>query len=233
MNSELSCWVLHKQWSGDTSARVTFYTRERGIVCGLCKGGRTPKKQVLLQPFTPLWVLFNERSNYIYVNQLELISPTLSLKGHYLFAGLYINELLFHALRPLDSCSELYDAYVATLNALCCVSNDLDLQALLRRFEWTLLSTMGYSISFTHDARTHQPILPENQYVFIVEEGIVAAKQGIQGSYLLALAEGKLENPLVLKAAKIIMRAAMNHALGGKEIKTRNLYTSFNSTPHS
>ncbi|MDP3705455.1 MAG: DNA repair protein RecO [Legionellaceae bacterium] len=217
-------WVLHKQWSGDTSARVTFFTREKGIVCSLCKGGRTPKKQALLQAFTPLWVMFDERSNSYYLQKLELLASSLPLQGPLLFAGLYVNELLYHALQPFDAYPQLYDAYVMTLQSLCQVTDRSALEVLLRRFEWTLLVSMGYAISLTHDARTGLPIVSTSQYAFVAGEGVVAAEQGLLGSHLLALSEDTLDKPEVLKAAKKIMRLAINHALGGKEIKARRLY---------
>lgn len=222
--SDEHAWVLHKQWSGDTSARVTFFTREKGMVCSLCKGGRTPKKQALLQAFTPLWVAFDERLSWCYVQKIELLSASLSLQGQQLFAGLYVNELLYHALRPLDAYPQLYDAYVMTLQSLCNVTDKLALEMLLRRFEWTLLASIGYGISLTHDARTGLPIVSTSQYRFIAGEGLVAADQGVIGTHLLALAEDKLDEPEVLKTAKKIMRLAIGHALGGKEIKARQLY---------
>ena len=77
----LQAWVLHKQWSGDTSARVSFFTRELGVIQCLCKGGRTPKKQALLQAFTPLWLSVDERYDRYYTQAIESISPILHLRG--------------------------------------------------------------------------------------------------------------------------------------------------------
>lgn len=219
-----TAWVLHKQWSGDTSARVTFFTRDHGVVRAVCKAGRTPKKQALLQAFTPLWVVFAERSGWYHVQTLELLSLSLPLEGHYLFAGLYVNELLYHALGPLDAYPRLYEAYTATLFALCHASDQVALEIVLRRFEWALLAAIGYGLSLTHEARTGLPIVSSQQYVLIAGVGLIGAEQGMKGAHLLALSDDALTESDVLKTAKKIMRIAIDHALGGKKIKTRDLY---------
>ncbi|MCR9192695.1 MAG: DNA repair protein RecO [Gammaproteobacteria bacterium] len=222
--SDTPVWILHKTWSGDTSARILFLTREQGVIRALCKGGRTPKKQACLQPFTPLWVALDERRGWFYVRHLEIAAPTVHLTHAHLFSALYLNELLYHTLRPEDPHPEIYDAYTATLNILN-VSPDMPaLERSLRRFEWTLLSSIGYGISLRHDVNT-QPIMASEYYVFHAGSGMLPAKQGILGAHLLALDQDCLDDPAVLRTAKHVMRQAVDHALGGKEIKTRRLVT--------
>ncbi|ARB90913.1 DNA repair protein RecO [Legionella longbeachae] len=224
MTRTVEAWVLHKQWSGDTSARVSFLTREFGIVQCLYKGGRTPKKQALLQAFTPLWVSIAERYDRYYIQSIESISSTLPLIGNALFAGLYINEILYYALAPNSSDSMLFEAYLFTLNKLVSTKDRLVLEALLRRFEWTLLRTCGYSFSLTQEARTENLILAELHYQFIAGEGFVSDSGGIPGEHILALAQDNLSDTAYLKSAKIIMRQAIDHLVGGREIKSRSLY---------
>src|SRR5215204_1975661 len=110
--------VLHKQWSGETSALVSFFTREAGLIQCLCKGGRTQKKQAHLQVFTPLWLMVNERYSRHYVHSIESLNPTLRLSGDALFSGFYLNELLYYTLSPLEPEPELFEAYLHTLHAL-------------------------------------------------------------------------------------------------------------------
>ena len=221
----LEAWVIHKQWSGDTSARVTFFTREAGLLNCLCKGGRTPKKQSLLQPFTSLWLSVDERYNHYYTRTIESTSPMLHLEGNSLFSGLYLNELLYHALRPMDADSNLFDAYLLTLNSLALTRERLKIEAFLRRFEWVLLNACGHSFSLTEDARSGEEVIANAYYQFVAGEGIVLCNKGISGEHLLALAEDNLDEPLYLKSAKIIMRQAIDHLVGGKEIKARSLYS--------
>src|SRR5258708_7721460 len=108
----LNAWVLHKTSSGETSARVTFFTLEKGIFTWVSKGGRSPKKQALLQPFLPLWLSVELRKNHPFLRSFEEQEAPLEFKGPALFAGLYTNELLFYALKPIDSQPELFKAYV-------------------------------------------------------------------------------------------------------------------------
>ena len=113
-----NAWVIHNSWSGDTSARVVFFTREQGLVSCFYKGGRAPKKQALLQAFIPLWLAMDVRGDAHFVRHLEIAAAPISLIGQPLFSGLYVNELLYHALKPHDPSMELYSAYVFTLEAL-------------------------------------------------------------------------------------------------------------------
>jgi len=221
----LEAWVIHKQWSGDTSARVNFFTRELGLVNCLCKGGRTPKKQSLLQAFTPLWLAVDERHERYYANSIEATAVSLPLAGTALFSGLYINELLFHALKPVYPDPHLYEAYLQTLKGLVLMESKTQVEALLRRFEWALLHACGYSFSLIEEARSESLISASLQYQFVAGEGFIAAGKGIPGEHILAIAADNLEDAVYLKSAKLIMRQAIDHLLGGREIKARALYS--------
>lgn len=217
-------WVLHQRESGETSVRATFFTREQGIVQALCKGGRTPKKQALLQAFTPLWLSLSARRDSYYVQTLEMAEAPLPLVGKNLFVGLYVNELLYHVLRPHDPHPVLYDAYLTTLQTLLTSFERVAVEALLRRFEWVLLRDIGYVMSLTHDARSSRPIEAECYYQWIAGEGFVLADYGFLGAHLMAMANDQLEDAMVLRAAKRMMRLAIGQVLGGHEIKARQLY---------
>lgn len=220
----IEAWVLHKQWSGDTSARVSFYTRELGLIHCLCKGGRTPKKQALLQAFTPLWLSVEERYDRFYANSLESSAPTFAFTGHALFSALYVNEVLYHVLSPNYPDEALFAAYILTLKNMTLVQERGELESLLRRFEWNLLKSCGYSFSLTHEARTEQLIVDGLFYQFIAGEGFIVADKGVPGAHILALANDDLTDAGYLKSAKMIMRKAVDHLLGGREIKARALY---------
>ena len=222
----IEAWVLYKQWSGDTSARVIFITRDAGLIQCFYKGGRTPKKQALLQPFTPLWVTITERYDRYYAQTIESSSPTLQFPvANALFASLYVNEILYYALSPNYPDAALFDAYLLTLNSLAATKDRLVLESILRRFEWVLLQSCGYSFSFSHEARTANLIAADLYYQFVAGEGFILDRSGVSGAHILALAHDDFSDPAALKSAKIIMRQAIDHLLGGKEIKARALYT--------
>jgi len=224
MTKSIQAWLIHKQWSGDTSVRPCFFTAELGLVNCLYKGGRTPKKQAMLQPFTPLWIHLDERHNQYYVQSVENETSALALSGTNLFSALYLNELIYYLLKPLASEHELFQAYVFTLHHLALVENKVAIEPLLRRFEWSLLQASGHSFSLAHDAATGQLIKAENHYQFIAGKGMVLASKGIPGAHLLALAADDLTQSDYRKSAKFIMRQAIDYVLGGREIKTRSLF---------
>ncbi|MDI9818549.1 MULTISPECIES: DNA repair protein RecO [unclassified Legionella] len=218
-------WVLHKRPSGDSSLYITFFTRERGILHCLCKGGRTPKKQAILQAFTPLWLSVENRKGRHYMQQVENNALPLELKGNRLFAALYINELLYYLLSPLESQIELFDVYLETLHGLAAAMDNLTIEILLRRFEWALLLACGQQVSFTREANSTHLINSNLNYQFVANEGFIPANEGyIAGKEILALAQGCFNEVRTLKVAKFIMRQAIDHLLGGRELKSRALF---------
>jgi DNA repair protein RecO (recombination protein O) len=218
----LEAWVLHRVDSGETQAYVTFLTKEQGVIRAFCRSVR--KKQALLQAFTPLWLTVDVKHDWYYVRQLEAISPSLSLRGDCLFSALYINELIYHTISPVEACSDLYDSYYFTLNALTLATQRTTIEALLRRFEWQLLAACGYQMSLTHDAHSNCPIDANQYYKFIPGEGLVVAQSGILGAHVLAFANNQFDNEMGLKSLKWMMRRAIDHVLDGKPIKARELY---------
>lgn len=221
----VNAWFLRSIPSGDTSLRISFFTSKYGIVEALYKGGRTPKKKSNLQTFMPLWLALDMRHEWYYVRNVEPESPALYLSGQSLFAGLYVNEMLYSMLKPHDAEPVLYDTYVNTLQGLTQAVDRLCIESLLRRFERELLEVAGYAVSFTHDAQTGEEIHSSASYRFVAGAGFYLSKDGFSGQHILAFSDGKLEDAETLKTAKRVMRQAIAHALDGKEIQTRKLYT--------
>ncbi len=218
-------WVIHKQWSGETSAYVFFFTREHGLIRALCKGGRLPKKQILLQAFTPLWVEFNEKSNNFYVKHLELSSQALALEGINLLAGLYVNELVYYALRVMDAYPVVFDAYEHLLRYFIHPLEPANLAQYLRDFERLLLMEMGYNLSLVYEGISGEAIVSHKHYQLQVDEGFIESSQGLMGEHLLAWANNEWHRSEVRQTAKTVMRIMIDHALGGQAFYTRELLT--------
>ena len=116
---EFKAWVLHKRPIGNANIQVSFLTAERGILNCSWQHGRTPKKQALLQLFTPLWLFTKTNHNgWHYICQVETYDQPLRLTGDSLFAAFYLNELLCYALKSGDHCPNIFDIYGNTLRAL-------------------------------------------------------------------------------------------------------------------
>ena len=219
-----SAWVIHKRWSGDTSAQVVFFTQNEGLISCLYRGGRAPKKQALLQAFLPLWLSFDARRDWNYVRSLESAASALSFARKNVLTGLYVNELLHHTLRPMDPHAKLFISYTKTLHALSAATHPHEIEAILRRFERMLLQALGYEISLKTVAHTLTPIAREGYYRFIAGEGLVEDCEGILGADILAFANDELTDISVLRAAKHIMRRAIEYGLDGKPLKSRECY---------
>lgn len=223
ITEEINAWILHKKPLGETSAYVTFFTREKGILCALCRGVKTLKNSSIMQQFNPLWVSIAERANHYYVNKVELIASSLSLEKYNLYACLYLNELIYYLLKPLDAYDRLYDLYVNTLYGLQDAKNKTSIEILLRCFEWELLIATGYGVSLTHDANTGITIKDDTRYNFIPGLGLIESTDGILGKYLYKVANNIFDEEKTLKVSKFIMRKALDYCLNGREIKARSL----------
>lgn len=220
----IEAWLLHKQWAGETSVRLTLLTRDLGLMQAVYKGARSLKKHAVLQPFTSLWVSLDARYDRYFIRSIEASCSTFFLTGNALFSGLYMNELLYYALNPLYQDVALYTAYQMALTQLSQSGDRLSIESVLRRFEWVLLRSCGYLFSFTKEAGTGLPVQAEKNYYFVAGEGFFPDSQGVSGAILLALAQDDLEKERHLRVAKKIMRQAIDHLLGGKEIKSRSLF---------
>ena len=224
-------WLLHKRASGDTSARLRFLTNDFGVVEALYKGGRTPKKQAMLQPFTPLWVAFDNRGDYYYVRQVEVEGVSACLSGHRLFAALYVNEVINGMLKPHDPEPAVYQIYQETIHALSAFSlaDSASIEPILRRFELILLNTTGYGLTLTHEAISGQPIEASATYQFTAGMGFVKSRPGYLGADILAFAQANYQCANARQTAKQILRQAIAHALGGKPIESRLLFSPITS----
>ncbi len=179
-----------------------------------------------LEPFNHIDVQWQGRGDLPSLTQADVVT-SYPLKGHYLYSGFYINELLQRLLPEHYPAPELFSDYCNTLTLL---SEQALLEPVLRRFEWQLLSRLDIGFSWLTDAVTGEPIEPTQRYVFYPEQGFVAVAMQLNqaliltGQDILALAEFKLDSELRLKHYKQIMRAALRPHLGNKPLQSRNLF---------
>lgn len=221
---QVQAYILHKQYSGESSLRLWLLTRAFGIITALYKGGRTPKKQALIQPFTPIWLTLDIRREWYYVRNIECDANQYTLAQDALFSGMYLNELIFHLLKPQDPYPDLYDTYEKTLQMLSTVVARIQIEPILRRFEITLLANLGYALVLTSDAHTGAVIEPSMDYHFIPGTGFVVAQKGISGAHIIAFAKNQLDSQEILYAAKKITRKAVDYLLEGKVLNSRKLF---------
>lgn len=223
-------FVLHTRPFRDTSLLVDLWTRDYGRIGGVARGARAQKSRYrgYLRPFVPMLVGWSGRSELVSFNQIEADGSPMLLEGRALLAGMYLNELLVRLLHQHDPHTGLFDHYRLTLSAL---NERGDIEPILRRFEKALLIELGFGFSWTQASDTFAPIVSSQWYHFEPDLGFCeqstssTAQPLLSGAHLLSIAENDFSTPEILRAAKHIMRRAMQVRLGSRVIKTRELFT--------
>ncbi|HWW21289.1 MAG TPA: DNA repair protein RecO C-terminal domain-containing protein, partial [Steroidobacteraceae bacterium] len=151
-----------------------------------------------------------------------------------LMSAFYLNELLIKLLTRHDPHPQLFDCYEATLAQLAQQDQG---DASLRQFEARLLDYIGYGLNLTAEADTGRPVRAEAHYHFRPGvHGFVIAEPdslgAIQGEVLRRLASGGgIESDSELRQARMLMRAALDHCLEGRELATRAVARSLHHYP--
>jgi len=221
-------FVLHTYPFKETSVVAEIFTRGHGRVALIARGARRPASALrgLMQPFTPLLLSWFGKAELKTLHAAEWQGGLVAPQGRALMCGFYLNELLLRLLARGDAHEVLYDRYVDTLDQLAGEST-IDFERILRRFEKSLLSEIGYGATFDVDAESGVAIDPNARYVFQPERGAMraAGQPGcpVSGRTLLDLAEDRFDRPATLAEAKMLMRALINHTLGTKPLYTRQL----------
>ena len=197
----------------------------------LAKGARSRRSNLkgCLQPFTPLLVRWGGRGEVKTLRNAEAVSLGLPLSGMMLYSGLYVNELLARVLEQETNYSVLFFDYLQCLQALA--AEDSSPEQALRQFELALLHHLGYGLDFLHCAGSGLPVDDAMTYRYREEKGFIASlvvdHYSFTGRELRALAERQFPDAETLRAAKRFTRMALKPYLGGKPLKSRELFRQF------
>ncbi|HAB55172.1 MAG TPA: DNA repair protein RecO [Cellvibrionales bacterium] len=249
------CFLLHQRPYRETSVIVDLLTESEGRVSVVCKGVRGSGNKAAslrstLQPFAALSVAWSGKSSLKSLRSAEVTCLAPRFLQHQLYAALYLNELLIRLFQHGESQINLFAEYRHAITEL----SEVDLtesgsaEIPLRRFEFKLLATLGFEVDFSFDAVTGQPIESQGLYHFHSEFGFSQQsfmeaipdgmaelkkeqqvssqlKELIVGDHLLALQQQDYSRAEVRRSAKLIMRAALAPHLGGRALKSRELYS--------
>lgn len=221
-------FVLHRKAYSETSLLVDLFTEETGRLTVLAKGARAKRSawKSVLQPFTPLLLRWSGKGSLKILTKAEPASIALPLQQTALFSGFYVNELLCRVIEPETPNGALFQDYLCCLTRLA--AEDF-VEPALRTFEFQLLQTLGYGMSFTHCAGSGLPVDSEMTYRYREEKGFIASliKDNLTfyGRELLAFDAQDFREPSVLQAAKRFTRIALKPYLGNKPLKSRELFT--------
>jgi DNA repair protein RecO (recombination protein O) len=222
-------YVLHLRPYRESSALLEVFTESQGRVGLVARGVRSPKSRQRgeLQPFRPLKLSWSARGELGTLTGVEAEGAAPALRGAALYSGFYLNELLVRLLARQDPHPALFASYEASLQRLAV---EAQVEAVLRVFEKRLLEEIGYGLLLDCEAQHGEPLKPQRYYDYHLESGPLAVADReapgfiFQGASLLALAREELTAAEVLHDAKRLMRAALNLYLGGKPLKSRELF---------
>ncbi len=190
-NQPLTGYLLHQKPYQEKRALYYFFSESHGLVHGVGKKG-----MLLFTPLTlfatgkrslktfsqvqPLNVLSssdkrNESNPFSHLNESQTIvqpisQPLAPPKGQNLYAGFYLNEILWQLLASEDVVRPIWQAYQHCLHCLQYELSMTELKLLLRQFEYQLFNELGYAIDYGEDSQG-QSISTESYYQFVVNEG--------------------------------------------------------------
>lgn len=187
------------------------------------------QSQGLSAALYPLLVRWGGRGEVKTLRNAEAVSLGLPLSGMMLYSGLYVNELLARVLEQETNYSVLFFDYLQCLQALA--AEDSSPEQALRQFELALLHHLGYGLDFLHCAGSGLPVDDAMTYRYREEKGFIASlvvdHYSFTGRELRALAERQFPDAETLRAAKRFTRMALKPYLGGKPLKSRELFRQF------
>lgn len=224
-------FVLHGRPYSETSLLLDLFSENYGRVRILAKGARGKRSSLkgALQPFTPLLVRWGGRGEVKTLRAAEPISLALPLSGITLYCALYVNELLSRVLEHETAFTALFFDYLYCIQALAAATSSPE--PVLRRFELAMLGHLGYGIDFLHCAGSGEAISDEMTYSYREEKGFIASmvinNRTFSGRQLRALSERDFPDADTLRAAKRFTRIALKPYLGGKPLKSQELFRQF------
>ena len=221
--------MLHRRNYSETSLLVDLFTEDFGRVAVLAKGARAKRSMLkgVLQPFTPLLLRWSGRGELKVLTKAEPAAIALPMQPVALYSGFYLNELLERVLDAETGYPQLFQNYLHCLTRLA--SQPEQVEPALRTFEFQLLRTLGYGVDFTHCAGSGQPVEAQMTYRYREEKGFIASmiqdNLTFYGRDLLAFDAQQFDDKQTLQAAKRFTRIALKPYLGGKPLKSRELFT--------
>lgn len=230
--SLIDAYVLHTRKYRDTSLIVELLTLSEGRISAVIRGARGSKSKVAgnIRPFGRMLVSLVGRGELKTVRAMDFPFADCQPKGDALLVGLYVNELLVRLLGKFDPAPALFAAYGNLVSQL---ASEAAIRSTLRSFELTLLQELGYGVTFEIDAGTGAPVEPDSLYRYVPDEGFhrvegvmedAPAPYLFRGDHLLAIVEGRMDSPEVDGAAKRVTRASLAVLLGGRRLKSRELF---------
>jgi DNA repair protein RecO (recombination protein O) len=224
----IPAFVIHRRDYRNSSLLLELFTETEGRVAAIAKGVKSGRSHqaLVLHPFTPLRVSLSGRGEVLTLSQVEADGRPFGLSGERVYCGLYLNELVQRLLHRSDPAPGLYRAYREGLIRLAV---EASMDHCLRAFELQMLEELGYGLLLDRTADTDQPVEPDGDYEYHVEQGPVVARSTnpeliLKGSTLLKLHHRTALDVMENRQAKRLMRRVLAHYLGNRPLKSRELF---------
>lgn len=215
----------------ESSLWVEVFSRRYGRVALLARSARKRQSELrgVLVPFVPVSASWYGSQELKTLHRAEWIGGWRQPQGRALFSGLYVNELMLKLTAREDPMPELYDALETVMRTLCSETNHT---AALRRFEWTLLTRLGFAPDLFHDGNGDEVradetywITPEDAVIPIVGADRFNPRNrgvAVEGKTLIQLREGDFTDPECLARSLKITRLMLDNLLP-EGIKSRQI----------
>lgn len=219
-------YLLHRRKYRETSLLAEIFTLHHGRISVVVKGAFRSKNvsSSLLQPFQPLRFSWSGKSDLKTLTHVERIQQYQALASDRLLFGLYLNELLMKFTQHFDPNADLYGHYEYAIKQL---RQGNVVEAILRRFEYMMLNSLGYGMDLSCESDTTTLVQPQKYYHYSVGGGLVLSEKSnvnaCAGQSLLDICDNNWTDKATLKAAKTIFTNAMQYHLGTDEIKSRSI----------
>jgi len=208
---------------------VELFTREHGRVGAVARGARRRGWSGLLEPFIPLQASWQGRGDLKTLMGVDQAGRGYGLRGRSVACGFYMAELLFFLTRREDPHPRTWERYAVAVD---CLGGAYEEPA-LRCFEVALLEESGYGLQLEADRRG-ETMQPGQRYRYVPDRGAELAGTGeggveVCGATLQALGaadEGALLVEPVRSEARQLMRAVLHHHLGGRRLRSREMFRS-------
>lgn len=230
-----AAYILHTRRFTERSLTASVFTQSAGRMTVWVPGPQVSQSHGLLQPFTPLFVNWRGRSSLPTLSLIEGTTAPHALIGRICYCGFYLNELIQRLTAPADPQPVLFAHYTQGLAALQhSDGTNAQLEPILRHFEYHLLAALGTGLLLSHDCQG-QPIVPDAWYDYHPLQGPEPAPtpttRAFRGETLLALATHL--QPAHYREARRLMRQVLDYHLGGKPLRSRELFQTPAHPHHS
>ncbi len=224
-------YLLHIRPYRESSLLLEGLTDGYGRVGLVASGGRS-RWRGLLQAFQPLLLSWRAKGELGTLTGAERISvPAATLGGQALYCGLYINELLVRLLARQDAHPGLLAQYRECLGG---IADTATRAAALRRFELSLLESIGFAPLLDSEADSQRPVQAESWYRYDPASGPTETAVGddpdrVSGRALLALAEGDYSDRQTVREMKPLLQRLLRYHLGDRPLKSQAILRSLNT----